>query len=202
MDMLEDFLSDPPAGVKPDQLDKARWLLIGVRSALLDQYEGIVAAQRRAKDEASARAREAALRQAEHKKMLAEADRLAKEGEAGMNARLLAEAARLRSRVASGRALDAFQSAMDLYAEGNYLKAGRVLDRLRQWTQMQRAVDPRFRPGIGADREKRVTACLARLDDVKANWAAAEALAKVHAAVVPIEPGGGVGQKEAVASIR
>lgn len=178
-DVLDCFIAAPPAGVQPQELRDAQVLLNRVTGALVDQYRGVEVARDLSTAEESRRAQERDARQAGEKTTLADADRLFHQAQAGIAPEAnYAEARRLYAQVASDRTLDAFNSAMEYYDEGQYEGARRVFERLSTFLDQQRAGDPQFKSGLGPDREQRIAECLKRLPDAKDNLALGALLAK------------------------
>jgi tetratricopeptide (TPR) repeat protein len=180
-DLLDGFIAAPPAGAQPQEVRKAQLLLDRVKGVLADQYQAVEAARQRTKTEEPTRLRERDARQARAKDMLAEADRLAQQGQYD-------EAKRLYAQVASDRAADAFSLAMDYYNQGQYDSARKAFEHLEKFVQDQRKSDPSFKSGLGAEREQRISECLASVADAKDNLAAGALLAKASPAAPPAGP--------------
>ena len=178
-DVLDCFVAAPPAGAHPQELRNAQLLLDRVKGALVDDYRAVQVARERSTAEESRRAVVRDVRQACEKKMLADADRLFHQAQAGIAPESnFEEARRLYAQVASERALEAFNSAMASYDEGQYEGAQKVFERLSKFLDQQRAGDPQFQSPLGQDREQRIAECLKRLPDAGDNLALGALLAK------------------------
>jgi tetratricopeptide (TPR) repeat protein len=180
-EILDGFLAAPPAGVQPQELRKAQLLLDRVKGVLADQYQAVEAALRRAKADESKRAQESQARQTQEKQMLAESDLLAQKGQ-------YEEARRLRIQVASDRAADTFNLAMDYYDEGLYDNARKALEHLSKFIEDQRHTDPQFQSGLGVEREQRIAEYLEKIPDAKDNLVQAALLAKASPVTPPAGP--------------
>ena len=180
-EVLDGFIAAPPAGTQPKELQKAQQLLDRVKGVLADEYQTVEAARQRAKAEESKRAQDLAARQAREKQTIADADHLAQQGQ-------YEEAKRLYTQVASDRAADAFNLAMDYYNEGQYDNARKAFEHLNKFIQDQRQADPQFKSGLGAEREQRIAERLAKIPDAKDNLVQGALLAKASPATPPAGP--------------
>jgi len=150
---------------------KARALLEDIEMVLVKRYEAEEAARKRFEAQAAKRAAAEAAQKKAQGETLAQADRLVKEAEASKQPRKYLEAARLRSRVATERAIAAYERAMDLFEQGDYDKAGVGFTRLQEWVKLYGGMDVQadLRPSIGSAREAGIQKYLARIDDGKLN---------------------------------
>jgi type II secretory pathway component GspD/PulD (secretin)/tetratricopeptide (TPR) repeat protein len=180
-EILDGFIAAPPAGAQPEELRKAQSLLDRVKGVLADKYQAVEEARQQAAAEESKRLHERDVRQAHEKEMLAEADRLAQQGQ-------YEEAKRLYTEVSSDRAADAFNLGVDYYNQGQYDSARKAFEHLEKFIQDQRKNDPNFKSGLGAEREQRVAEYLANIADAKENLAAGALLAKASPATPPAGP--------------
>lgn len=180
-EILDGFLAAPPAGVQQQELRKAQLLLDRVKGVLLDQYQAVEAARQRAKADESKRAQEMDARQAQEKRMRADADRLFQQGQ-------YEEAGRLYNQIASNRAADFFNLAMNYYDEGLYDNARKVFERLSKFIEDQRHANPQFKSGLGVEREQRIAEYLEKIPDAKDNLVEAALLARAAPATPPPGP--------------
>jgi len=148
---------------KGPEAERGERLLKRIDAALEAQYEAEQRALKSAEALKARRADEMKRRRQQWQEMLAQADRLVQEGQAGEPEKIL-EAARIRSRVATERAIEAYDEAVALYEQGRYEEAKRMLGRLREFIESVKDIPADLRPQIGADREKRITELLAKAD--------------------------------------
>jgi tetratricopeptide (TPR) repeat protein len=190
-EVLDGFIAAPPAGAQPQELQRAQLLLGRVKGVLADQYQAVEAARQRAKAEESKRTQDRDARQAREKMMLADADRLAQQGQ-------YAEAKGLYAQVASDRAADAFNLAMDYYDEGQYDNARKVFEHLDKFIADQRQTDPQFKSGLGAEREQRIAEYLKKIPDAKDNLVQAALVAQASPATATAAAGPNDAQRKAL----
>ena len=153
---------------KSPEAQKARDLVTRIDDALENWHQESLAARTQAKKDAARRAARMERRQKEQQELLDRAARLVKEAHEGEPDKYM-EAARLRMRVATQRATDAFDRAIEFYEQAEYEKAQIVFQRLQQWVEKQESLDAALRPDIGAAREKDIARYLAGLEDAGLN---------------------------------
>jgi len=163
-----EVLADALASAKGPDVEKGERLLKRIDAALEAQYRAEQRARKRAQERQARRAEEMKRCRERWQKMLSQADKLVQEGQTGDPEKIL-EAARLRARVATERALRAYEEAVGLYEQGRYDQAKQLLIRLQGFVKSQQSVPADYRAVLGPAREKRIAELLSKADQAVKN---------------------------------